>query len=290
MRKIVSVVLFILIGMSVFSQDLVVFNEGDSLNCKIVNIHDNGINIQYINHSKIQDKSLAFNEFQLYKFGYYNESEVVNFTDSLNSVVYPKTRVSIFGGPSYYLFGTTPDQRQMYGEYIDQMHNAVHFGADYTGYFDERHGLGVKLDVFNNSAEQNATFRVGEDQVAQKITNTMTLYCVGAVYSYRFIRSDSLQIFYINGNFGYVNYREDFGTSYLKTIYAHTFSFGFDFKYDFRIAENLYLNLGTGISFGAVNNFTTELDDKQTQYSLVNGQMISLVRYQASIGLSFSMY
>jgi hypothetical protein len=101
--KIVSIILFIILtisSISVYSQDLIVTSEGDSLNCKITKIKEDIIYFTFKHQDEIRSTLVPANQVRSYQYNYY-QLAIVPTRKIVSKDIYPHLRVAANGGWSY---------------------------------------------------------------------------------------------------------------------------------------------------------------------------------------------
>jgi hypothetical protein len=82
---------------SLHAQDLIVTNEGDSLNCKITKIKSENVFFTFKYKDEIRNTLLPINQVKYHQYNYFQQSEVPSDIVK-NKEIYPRFRASINGG------------------------------------------------------------------------------------------------------------------------------------------------------------------------------------------------
>jgi len=76
MKSILGLILLIFIANSVYSQDLIVTNDGDSVNCKITKVETDNIYFTFKHNDEIRNTLLPISNVKIHQFNFYQTSAV----------------------------------------------------------------------------------------------------------------------------------------------------------------------------------------------------------------------
>ena len=296
MKKLLLISMLTLIFCQSNAQDLIVTNNGDSLQCKIVTIKHN--NIYYKNVVTDSESSLItlpISEVEKYKCNYFRPKN----TD------YQKWVLSLNGGYSQRLSKTENGQ---YAEHNKKLKKGFHIGGDAVCYFSEHLGCGAKTTVFHSSHSQNAAVAngsytysternynypsidnystpnviVGHEQFDKfTLKDEHTIYYVGPMFSTRFfdMGKGAYLINYSIGYLGYIDEGNDANGNF--TNKENAIGLSVDFGYDYWFSKNAALGVRLSLVGGKLK------ETNKTKSNVEPNSQISLSRLDISVGLRF---
>ena len=150
MRKLLILAAFIFFSNSIFSQDLIVTNDGDSINCKITKVKKDNIYFTFKHKDEIRSTLLPISNIKTHQFAYFQTSEVPK-EKVVGYENYQHFRIAINGGYSYQTAKVAESVPSDFKDYIRELKSGYHFGGDLTYYFTEPLGFGVKYYLFKSS-------------------------------------------------------------------------------------------------------------------------------------------
>ena len=274
---------------SICSQDLIVTNEGDSINCRITNIRDNNVYFTFGSGNVKRNTMLHLSKVEDFRYNFYQISDI--YED--NVVKYNKYqhfRFALSGGYSYMTAKVAEGVPADFKNYIKGLKSGYHFGGDMTYYFTESLGVGGKCFIFKSSnniddiyvEKPNGTREYG------KMSDDLTISFIGPIFSTRFLNPNKRSAFLMNVSIGYLGYLDNKILVNKYQIKGSTVGVGFDIGYDIGLSENF--SLGFQLSF---------LTGSLSKYKLNDGMYIetvileekdyeNLTRIDLSIGLRFN--
>ena len=153
MKKLLIILLFSsLYNVLIYSQDLIVTNEGDSINCKITKIKADYVYFTFKHKEEIRNTLLPISDITKYHYNYYQHREVPK-EKVVGYEKYQHFRMSLNGGYSYQTARVHESVPVDFKDYIKEMKKGYHFGGDLTYYFTEPLGFGFKYFIFKTSNE-----------------------------------------------------------------------------------------------------------------------------------------
>ncbi len=286
---------FIYVIFSMFSfgnllaQDLIVTNEGDSINCKITKVKTDNIYFTFKHKEEIRSTLLPVSSVKTHQFEYYQTSEVpedkvVGYED------YQKFRIAINGGYSYQTAKVAESVPADFKDYVKDLKSGYHFGGDLSYYFTEPLGFGIKYYLYKSSNSLDNIYV--EDNIGNrtygKLSDDLTISFIGPSFSTRLLNHDKSNAFLMNLSLGYMGYKNNkvIVDDYIMT--GSTMGLALDIGYDIGLSENL--SLGFQISFLSGTLFEYDWNDGSTTETidLEKGEYESLNRIDFSVGLRFS--
>ena len=148
-QKTTLLLILILFSATGFSQDLIVKQNGDSINCTIIDVKDGKMNFS-INIKKASRKTyILLNELKYSKEGFY---EKTRDNDTLRTR-YKNYRLAINGGYNY-LFGEISNSVPLnLRKHVQKLKSGYHIAGDIHFYISKSFGIGVKHYYFFSANE-----------------------------------------------------------------------------------------------------------------------------------------
>jgi len=289
MRKLLILGILIFVSNSIFSQDLIVTNDGDSINCKITKVKTDNIYFTFKHKDEIRSTLLPVSNIKTHQFDYFQTSEVPK-----DKVVgyknYQHFRIAINGGYSYQTAKVAESVPSDFKDYIRELKSGYHFGGDLTYYFTEPLGFGFKYYLFksSNSLDNIYLEDTNGNRTYGKMSDDLTISFIGPTFSTRLLSHDKKNAFLMNLSLGYMGYSNDKVIIDKYKMTGSTMGLSFDIGYDIELSENL--SLGFQISYLTGTLFEYDWNDgiKTETIKLEKGEYESLNRIDFSVGLRFS--
>src|SRR5438552_2699930 len=114
---------------TVHSQDLIVTDKGDSINCKISQIKKDFIHFTFKYENEIRNTLLPVEQIKFYQKDFYSTAEVR--PDQIKNVKgsYHKFRIGAYGGWSYETASVSDNVPAEFKQYVKDLKSGYHFGA-----------------------------------------------------------------------------------------------------------------------------------------------------------------
>lgn len=289
MRNILIIALLILIANTIYSQDLIVTNDGDSINCKITKVKTDNIYFTFKHKDEIRSTLLPKSSVKTHQFQYYQTSEVPK-EKVVGYENYQHFRLAVNGGYSYQTAKVAENVPSDFKDYIKELKSGYHFGGDLTYYFTEPLGFGIKYYLFksSNSLDNIYVEDINGNRTYGKMSDDLTISFIGPTFSTRLLSHDKKNAFLMNLSLGYMGYSNDKVIIDKYKMTGSTMGLSFDVGYDIGLSENL--SLGFQISFLTGTLFEYDWNDgtKTETIKLEKGEYESLNRIDFSVGLRFS--
>lgn len=289
MRKLLILGILIFVSNSIFSQDLIVTNDGDSINCKITKVKTDNIFFTFKHKDEIRSTLLPVSNIKTHQFDYFQTSEVPK-DKIVGYANYQHFRIAINGGYSYQTAKVAESVPSDFKDYIRELKSGYHFGGDLTYYFTEPLGFGFKYYLFKSSNSLDNIYLEDADgnRTYGKMSDDLTISFIGPTFSTRLLSHDKKNAFLMNLSLGYMGYSNDKVIIDKYKMTGSTMGLSFDIGYDIGLSENL--SLGFQISFLTGTLFEYDWNDgtKTETIKLEKGEYESLNRIDFSVGLRFS--
>ena len=295
MKKIILIFFSFFLFSSLFSQDLIVTSDGDSLNCKIVEVTQDRIYYTIQNDNRTLNGSYNLSQIKLYKSDYFTQNLIVTNANVPLRVFdkFDHRRYGLSVGYGYLtpkLFPDIPYEENK--DYINKRRKNIVINFDGICYNSRPYGFGGKANFSIASANTNDYYDQnyrGETFTVGSVSESVITFFVAPVFSYR-ITHNNRHAFFANTAVGCMLYRNNtyFGDlNYIIT--GQTIGLGFDLGYDFRVNNDLMLGIQVSYLLGKISTFNVDVEkyDYKGTMSLKKGTYEGLNRIDISIGLRF---
>lgn len=289
MKNIWVFILLSCVANSLYAQDLIVTNEGDSINCKITKVKTDHIYFTFKHVNEIRSTLLPMSNVKVHQFDYFQNSEV-----PAGKVVgygnYQHFRISANGGFSYQTARVAESVPADFKDYISELKTGYHFGGDLTYYFTEPLGFGVKYYLFKSSNSLDNIYLEDTDGIRTygAMSDDLTISFIGPAFSTRFLNHDKSNAFLMNMSLGYMGYSNDKVIVNDYKMTGSTMGLAFDIGYDIGLSENLSLGLQISLISGLLFEYSWDDGIAKETIDLKEGEYESLHRIDFSIGLRYS--
>jgi len=287
MKKYWIIILSLFIGHLVYSQDLIVTQNNDSLNCKITKTAPDYIYFTFMYNSEIKTSLLPMTDVKIFKKKYYNKTELSQ--SYIAYLEYSKFRLAFSGGYSY-LLGKTPEGiDNTYRDYLKKFRSGFNLGLDLGYYFNKQYGIGLKYSYFNTKASApNIPFI--DDQgnlVRMSISENRSDNYIGPAFLMRFSDKTNENAFIAGISFGYFAYNNKLkiGGVPLKAK-GSTLGMVVDVGYDFGLSDSFSLGFMLSFKLGSISKLTFDDGFQSQTIDLPKDQRESMSRIDISFVLS----
>jgi len=273
---------------SIYSQDLIVTNEGDSINCKITKVKPDNIYFTFKHKDEIRSTLLPLSGIKVHQFNYFQKSEVPK-----DKVVayenYQHFRIAINGGFSYQTAKVAESVPSEFKDYIKELKSGYHFGGDLTYYFTEPLGFGIKYYLFksSNSLDNIYVKDINGNRTYGKMSDDLTISFIGPTFSTRLLNYNKRNAFLMNLSLGYMGYSNDEVIIDKYKMTGSTMGLSFDIGYDIGLSKNLSLGFQISCLAGTLVKYEWDDGTKKETIKLEKGEYESLSRFDFSVGLRF---
>lgn len=270
-----------------YSQDLIITNKGDSLNCKIREIEDNFIHFTYKKDNQVINTMLPLNQIRKYEFKHFKtpvlDSQTLQEINHKPLEKFKHLRIALSGGLSMRTSPKITDSilsnYSYYRGYI--------LDGDITYYFWEHMGLGYKLNYYYTSNTDNLYAPYQKEYINKK--DNISVIFTGPEFTYRTLNKYQLNPFIFSITPGFIGYSEQsYSTinNYKATSYTAGVMLGIG--YDIDITDKLALGFQLSYLAGRLTNYNYK-DSKYKQYVNLPGDVYDyLTRLDLTVGLRFS--
>ena len=290
MKRIFIIALLSFMASSIYSQDLIVTNEGDSINCKITKVKTDNIYFTFKHKDEIRSTLLPMSNVKIHQFDYFQASEVPK-EKVVGYENYQHYRISVNGGYSYQTAKVSGSVPSDFKDYIKELKSGYHLGGDLTYYFNEPLGFGIKYYLFksSNSLDNIYLEDINGNRRYGKMSDDLTISFIGPTFSTRLLNHDKSNVLLMNMSLGYMGYSNNAVVIDKYKITGSTMGLAFDFGYDIGLSENLALGIQLSLLTGTLFEYDWNDGTKTQKIKLERGAYESLNRIDLSVGLRFNI-
>lgn len=288
MKNSLLIVLLLFVANAIHSQDLIVTDKGDSINCKITKVKPDIVYFTFKYGNEVRSTLLPVSNIKAYQIDFYQTSEVPpeKIAGYQN---YQHFRLALNGGFSYETAKVSDKVPAEFEDYIKQLKSGYHLGGDFTYYFNEFLGAGVRYSVFKtkNSLENIYLEDSYGNRTYGRLSDDLTISFIGPSFSSRFINRKN-NSFLMSVSLGYMDYKNNGFVINRYKMTGNTAGFAMDIGYDIRMSENLALGFQLSLLSGFLVKYDWQDATQKQTVNLEKGEYESLNRIDFSIGLRFN--
>jgi len=290
MKQLFILITLLIVSNRIWSQDLIVTNEGDSINCKITNKTNEYLYFTFKHKDEVRSTLTLINNTKSYKYNYFKQAEVP-VTKIVYGEQYPHWRVAFNTGWSYRTAPVSDGFSSSAKQYIEGLKSGYHFSAEAAYYFTESLGLGGKLLYSNasNSANNISTSIPGGGSFSGNTSDDISVTFAGPYFAMRMFDAKKANAFILNFGIGYLGYtdRTVVGSNNLK-VTGSTAGFLMDLGYDILISKNCSIGFQLALLGGTLTSVDVSDGYQTKNITLTKEQYESLGRIDLSVGIRFS--
>lgn len=288
MKKLFFSFLLLALANTLPAQDLIVTQDGDSINCKITKIKGDNIFFTFNHNNEIRNTLLPKSEVEAYQYGFYKTSAIAGLKAGRNND-FQRFRLAVNGGFSLQTAKIAKDVPADFKDYVRKLKRGAHFGADAAYFFSESLGAGVKYYLFKSSNSIDEIYLEDNDgnRTYGKMSDDVTISFIGPSFFTRTFNYDKTNAFMANLALGYMGYSNNSVLINPMKMTGSTVGVALDLGYDIGLSENLALGFQVSLLTGTLMQY--KLNDGTTTQTvkLDQGEYESLNRIDFSVGLRF---
>lgn len=290
MKTLLTSLLSLFLLMPLFSQDLIVTADGDSINCKITKIKGDNIYFTFKYKEDIRSTLLPKSSVAHCQNNYFNVSNVPDNIVAFKQE-YQRFRIGAHGGYSYQTAKVASSIPDDFHDYFKELKSGYHIGGDFSFYFAGQLGAGIRASLFRTSNSMGDIYV--EDEFGNRtygvMSDKLSVLFIGPQLSIRTLNRTKKNAWIYNLGVGYISYHDSKMLVTPFDITGSTIGLSADFGYDIGLTKNLAL----GFQITALNGILTsyEISDGLTtkEVELAEGESESLSRLDFAIGLRWTM-
>jgi len=282
---------------TVFSQDLIVTTEGDSIRCKITKVEPERIYFSHYSEGVIHETLLPISSIKMYETKFYGTPEYIEESGKLNynyaqpKASFPRLRIAAQGGYSYRLAKVPEDLGTLLEEYIKKLKSGYHLEGDINYFLSQKFGLGLKYSYYQSKNRLNDIYIEFDDGTIATgdMSDFIKINYYGLVLSFRDISKNQSGAWLGSLSFGYMTYYNNAEFIVEKMdITGGTVGMAVDLGYDFFLSEGFGLGLGFSFSIGTLSELEVDNGSTNNTVKLDSESFENLSRVDLSLGLRFN--
>lgn len=288
--KALLILVIVLFSANLYAQDLIVTNEGDSLNCKITSVKSDRIYFTFKHKNEVRNTLLFLNKVRYHQVNYYSNTEVPVSKIPVGTG-YPNFRLAINAGLAYRTAKIADNVPSDFKSYMKDLKSGVSYSADISYFFSEQLGFGLKYALFkskNSVSNVMVTFPDGSSEIGSMSDNISNSF-FGPIFTTRLLNGSKNNAFIMSLGLGYMGYtNKSTLASSNYTIKSSTMGLCWDIGYDVGLSKNMSLGFQLSMYLGTLTKY--EISDGVTTRTvkLEEDSYESLSRIDLTIGLRFS--
>lgn len=277
---------FTLLHLNVFSQDLLIFNNGDSINCKIVKQDSKYVHIKKGRDSRVHSYQLA--DIKKTEINYYKVSNI-NTSNSIDTKPSGFLRISVQGGLSYLQEKDDLNTPAWQQKYYKQLRHGKTINGSISYIFPRGCGFGFNYSRYMSKANaQDVPFYYNNySSIRLDIQDSYTInYFAPSLY----VRSASAnqKVFLIaEASCGYSYFRDEAFFLNYYVVTGKSLCYGASLGLDFLITKEIALGFGIGAINGFLQEVTIYDGKKATKINLPTAGTQTLSHLNINAGLKF---
>lgn len=291
MNKIIILSIIILFNLSfIKSQDLILTEEGDSINCLITYIDNNFYYFTFKYSNEIRQTLIPKEKVKIAHNGFYEYSELPNYILERTSGYSKKWMISISGGYSYRIAKIHPDVPSDMVGYMNKLKSGYHLSGDITYFISKEYGIGLKYSTFRASNEMSNVYLIYEDGSQSRvgtISDDMNISFYAPSLSYRLPNKRNTAELVSTLSTGIIHYKNESVAidPYLYT--GITLGFQLSLGYNIKTSENMAIGFKASYLGGTILEYEIDDGSKIETIELEPENYETMRRLDISIGLRF---
>lgn len=258
-------ILTFMLPASLFAQDLIVTEAGDSLNCKITQIEEGMLHFTYLRNGSKQKTLIGTNQVKEYRYGYYTASEI---PEQMQENGFPQFRIGVSGGWAYMIARISDQVPASERQYIKDLKSGFFLGGDFAYFFPSEYGIGLQESFFKSKSA----------------INDMSVNYIGPAMYQRVVLPDETIVFVSSLSFGLVSYNSQFFNN-IVTMTGASLGMDVGVGFDFMLNDHMALCLETSLMFGSFGKMKVKSQGTEEIVELSENENVS--RIELGIGLRF---
>jgi hypothetical protein len=274
---------------SLCAQDLIVTNSGDSLNCRITKIKTDYIYFTFKHKDEIRSTLLPSDKVRYYQYDYFQEPEVP-VEKVKTKQFYPHFKAGIYGGWSYRTASLPDNISADLENYLNDLKKGYHYGLDFTFYFMETQGFGLRYSAFITVNEIANVYITQPDNTIEsgKLSDDISIFFVGPFYSLRLLNNNKRNSFISTIGLGYLGYVDEAVLITEYEITGNSVGLIWDVGYEIGISNTMAIGFQFSYTLGTLTKYTKTEGTLKTTIELEDGEYENLSRIDLSIALRFN--
>ncbi|MCL2041832.1 MAG: hypothetical protein FWG84_07330 [Bacteroidales bacterium] len=255
MNKRLLLFLFVLGFNALYSQDLIVTSNQNSINCQILMIGDGLMHYSTMKNDETIKSSIPLEDVVLSVQGYYSPP-TSSYTPPRKKSDYAHFRIAAAGGYSYRTASLPSGIPSDVRDYYRKSKNGFNYGVEFNYFFNQFLGMGINYYAsrFNPAGDSPMWYpdKVSERVRIQQIIPTFNMRVFDRQKQGAFLASIGL---------GYVDYKDkalatDLNNLHFATMKGWSIGMLWSVGYDLPISQTLAIYFQASLTGGVVTKFT----------------------------------
>lgn len=269
-----TLILITLLPALAFSQDLIVTQKGDSLNCNITKERNDFIYFTFKHDDEIRNTLLPAGDVKTFSYNFWETPELLK-SELKKQADYQVIRFALNMG---YGYRTAPIADNVPGnlkDYYKKMKSGYVIEGHISGFTSESIGFGLKYNLFKSSGTSDQD---GEEKI--------NINFIGPSFTTRFLNQDKTNAFIISLILGRMGYTDKIGGDYHQ-IQGSTFGIGWDLGYDIKLSKNTGIGFQLSLLSGTLTKVSYQNGINVSEIDLDEDEREGLGRIDLTVGLRF---
>jgi hypothetical protein len=285
-----AIILFSIAG-NLQSQDLIVTNSGDSLNCKISKVTKDYVYFAFKHNSEIRKTLLPVDQVIAQEKDYFSVSELPeNYAQKSD---FQRFRFAIDGGWQYRLAKMADGMDPEWKDHYRKMRSGFHGDLQAACFFTENSGVELMYSqqLFSNSPGEGTWLSEDGSVIASGVADEKIRFdYLGVNYIVRLFDSKKKNCFLMTVGLGYLGYSDKvfIKSEQINKITAGTLGTNIGFGYDIGISNNFSLGLKLSFTGGSFKSYRQTIRGVTTKVTMAGDTSENLSTIRLSVGLRFN--
>ncbi len=290
MKKLLLLVAGVVFTLFSFSQDLIVINSGDSINCIITRVKKEYIYFTFNHNEEIRSTLLPVSDVSYYKKNFFNTGEIT-FDRIKTQKNYQQIRIALSGGYSYLTARIGDSVPNDFRDYVKNLKSGFNVGGDLSYYFNETLGIGFKYNLFksSNAADNIYVENFEGERRYGKMSDNLNISFIGPAFCTRLLNNNRSNALILSTALGYMGYKNDKVIVDRYKMTGNTLGVSFDVGYDMAISDNVYLGIQLTFISGTLAEYKWDNGNSIETIKLGKDELESLNRFDLSVGIRFGL-
>ena len=285
----ILIAFFVILTTSVFSQDLVVTNANDSIECKISKVNSDYIYFNYENEGKVESTIIPVNLVVFYEEDFYKNPEIKNEkVDGIKG--YEKFRIGVSVGIGLRTAPVSSSVPTVLIDYTEKLKSGFQWGLNGSYYFMENLGVGLMYNRFRTTESIRQVFT--QDSLGNyregMVRDDITINYYGLSINSRFYNSKKTGAFTMGLSLGYMTYEDKAVFFDAFTLKGANLGMAFDLGYHFEISEGITLGIKTNLYLCSLSEMTKNDGDSEQTLKFEKEEYENLSRLDLSACLAYN--
>lgn len=290
MKKYLFLFLIFACSYNLFAQDLIVTQQGDSVNCKITNMTTDFIYFTFNHKGEIRNTLLPSKDVKSYQTNYFQQNNI-----PADKIVVAKNykhwRFAIDAGSGYRTAKAynVPAQLQ---SYVENLRWGKHLGGEICYYYNENFGIGAKYVVSNSYEKYSDNYAFTDlygNTLYGEMSDDITIRFAGPYFGFRYLSKNHRNVFLMNISIGYMDYVNNTYLPYKTKISGNTIGSAIQFGYDFNLSESFAIGCKLSYLQGVIKEITVINSYYIGEVELDSKSYEGLQRLDFSLGLRLNL-